>query len=98
MNPFVTEAILHWCAVALYIVSTALFAHAVLFDHPSRLRWAIWASVIGLLPHSTALLLRWISTGHGPYMLKYEVLSSNAWIAVGLLLLFVFIVNYTGSR
>jgi cytochrome c-type biogenesis protein CcsB len=36
-----------------------------------------------------AILLRWVASGHGPYLLKYEVLSSNAWVAVALLTLFV---------
>jgi cobalt-zinc-cadmium efflux system protein len=30
-------------------------------------------------------VLRWIAVGHGPYMLKYEVLSSNAWVAIAVL-------------
>ncbi len=89
MSPFAQEATLHWAAVALYVAATVLFAHASLFAHPARVRWAIWLTVAGLVPHSAALLLRWIAVGHGPYMLKYEVLSSNAWIAIVMLLLFV---------
>jgi cytochrome c-type biogenesis protein CcsB len=44
---------------------------------------------VGLLPHTAALVLRYLTVGHGPYMLKYEVLSSNAWIAIVMLLVFV---------
>jgi len=89
MNPFVLEASLHWAAVALYIAAMVLFAYATLFGHPTKVRWALWAVAAGLLPHSGALLIRWVAVGHGPYMLKYEVLSSNAWIVLAMLLAFV---------
>ncbi len=82
MNSFGLEASLHWAAVALYIIGSVLFAHALLFSHPGRIRWGTWSAAAGLVPHSAALALRWHTVGHGPYMLKYEVLSSNAWITV----------------
>ena len=87
MNPFLLETILHWTAVGLYILSAILFAHALLWNHPQRARWATALAALGLLPHSAALIVRWVEVGHGPYMLKYEVLSSNAWIAIVMLLL-----------
>jgi len=86
VNPFLLETILHWVAVGLYILATILFAHALLWNHPQRSRWAVGLTALGLLPHSVALIVRWIEVGHGPYMLKYEVLSSNAWIAIVMLL------------
>jgi len=89
MNGFILEASLHWAAVALYILGTALFAYALIFSRPGAVRWAVWVTGAGLLPHSAALALRYFAVGHGPYMLKYEVLSSNTWIAVVMLLLFV---------
>lgn len=89
MSTFSTEVLLHWVGAGLYIFAAILFANAVLFDHPRRLRWGILAAGAGLVPHGAAIVLRWIASGHGPYMLKYEVLSSNTWIAVALLLLFL---------
>ena len=89
MNPFLLETLLHWSAVSLYILATVLFAHALLWDHPRRVRWGLWLVMLGLLPHSAALIVRWIEVGHGPYMLKYEVLSSNAWIAIVMLLIVI---------
>ncbi len=89
MNQFTLETLLHWAAVALYIGGAVIYAFTLLFNHPAKTRWAFWVTLIGLLPHSGALVLRWIDVGHGPYMLKYEVLSSNAWIAVVMLLLFI---------
>ena len=89
MSPFAWEAVLHWSAVALYIAGTVGFAYALLFAHPEKVRWAQWIAAAGLLPHTAGLVLRYLHVGHGPYMLKYEVLSSNAWIAIVMLLLFV---------
>lgn len=90
MSPFALETALHWAGVALYIAGMVLFAHATLFDHPPRVRWALQATAFGLLPHGAALVVRWIVVGHGPYMLKYEVLSANAWIVIVMLLLFLY--------
>ena len=80
---------LHWAAIALYAAASALFAHAVVFAHPERVRWGLWTATAGLLPHSAALLLRWISSDHGPYLARFEVLSSDAWVAIVLLLIFL---------
>jgi cytochrome c-type biogenesis protein CcsB len=69
--------------------SVEMFANAVIFDHPQRSKWAMAAAAVGLVPHGIAIVLRWVAAGHGPYMLKYEVLSSNTWIAVAVLLIFL---------
>ena len=89
MSAFLWETTLHWGAVALYLLATVLFAHGLLWDHPKRTRWALALAALGLLPHAAALGIRWVEVGHGPYMLKYEVLSSNAFIAILMLVLLV---------
>lgn len=89
MTRTIAETALHWAGVACYAASAAAFAHAVIFAHPERVRWGRWAALAGLVPHGAAIVLRWVAVGHGPYMLKYEVLSSNAWMAVALLLVFL---------
>jgi cytochrome c-type biogenesis protein CcsB len=82
------EVIIHWVAVVCYIVSTFLFAYSLVFKNGSSIKKALALAAIGLIPHSVALLLRWIEQGHGPYMTRYEVLSSDAWITVVLFLAF----------
>jgi len=89
MKEFAWEVALHWTGVGFYILATVLFANAVIFDRPRRLRWGMASLALGLVPHGAAIVMRWIASGHGPYMLKYEVLSSNTWIALALLLVFV---------
>jgi ABC-type transport system involved in cytochrome c biogenesis permease subunit len=90
VNGFALEVVLHWTGVALYIAALVIFANAVLFAHPSRIRAAMIVTAAGLVPHGAAIILRWIASGHGPYMLKYEVLSSNAWIAICAMVIFLF--------
>jgi ABC-type transport system involved in cytochrome c biogenesis permease subunit len=86
---FGVEVGLLWAAVVIYGAATALLASGVVFDGPARTRWALRLGTAGLLPHAVAIVMRWVAVGHGPYMMKYEVLSSNAWIAVAALLLFL---------
>ncbi len=89
MSPFAWEATLHWSAVALYIAGMAGVAYTLIFDRLEKRAVPLWLTAAGLLPHTAALALRYVHVGHGPYMMKYEVLSSNAWIAIALLLLFL---------
>ncbi len=81
------EVISHWIAVGFYILSTLFFAYSVSFKNEGVLRYGLFLALIGLVPHSVALGIRWHVAGHGPYMAKYEVLSSNAWMVIFMFLL-----------
>ncbi len=81
------EVSLHWMAIISYSVSAAFFAHGLFFERGRSTRWAQVASLVGLVPHGTALIVRWIEQGHGPYMSRFEVLSSDGWLALVLFLL-----------
>jgi cytochrome c-type biogenesis protein CcsB len=88
MTRYALEAALTWAGTGCYIVAAVLQTATVVYDKPRLLRWGLLAATIGLVPHGVAIGLRWVAVGHGPYMLRYEVLSSNAWVAVlGLTLL-----------
>ncbi len=76
------EVILHWIAVGMYIVAAVLYTYGVFFSKGGMFARAEMCLAAGLVPHSAALLMRWIEQGHGPYMTRYEVLSSDAWIAL----------------
>lgn len=89
MSSFVGETIFHWSAVALYIAGIVGVAYALIFARPGKRGVGLWLAAAGLVPHTAALVWRYVHVGHGPYMMKYEVLSSNAWLAIVLLLLLV---------
>lgn len=76
---------LGWVAMGFYVVATALLAAGVVFGRARPGTWGLAVAAAGLVPHAVALGIRWRAVGHGPYMLKYEVLSSNAWVAVAVL-------------
>lgn len=82
-----TEILLHWGAVAFYIVSAVLFIYSFAFRKTEYMRWGTRAALAGLLPHTAALGLRWAEAGHGPYLRIYEVYSSDVWIIVVMFLL-----------
>lgn len=86
MTPFKTEVLLHWAGVILYSASAIAYALHLFFGRERAQGWAAALAAAGLLPHGAGLLLRWAESGHGPYMARYEILSSNAWVAVAFFL------------
>lgn len=76
------EGILFWLAVLMLAAAvTGLFAGTA----SGRARWLGWgrAALHGaLVPLGAALLIRWIVTGHGPYVTRHEVLVSDTWMLV----------------
>lgn len=90
------QAGLHWAAVAFYVLAAWFFAVEFCFGGVERSdtiqrsvhrqAWGERLAAAGLVLHTAALALRWWAVGHGPYMTRYEVLSSDAWMAVALYL------------
>lgn len=79
---YAVETALLWSGVGLYAAATVAVVFSVVFGRPRALPWGLVLAALGLVPHGAAIALRWAAVGHGPYMLKYEVLSSNAWVVV----------------
>lgn len=84
------EFIFHWAAVVLYVLSTIFFAYAVFFQKEQKLDWGIRLAMLGLVPHSVALGLRWYVSGHGPYLSQHEGFSSIVWVVVIMFLIFAY--------
>lgn len=87
-NPLFIDVSLHWTAVVIYIFATLANTYGLIFEKAKFERFSYWLIIAGLLVHSGALAYRWLVAGHGPYMVKYEVLSSNAWTALVIFLIF----------
>ncbi|PKQ29022.1 MAG: c-type cytochrome biogenesis protein CcsB [Actinobacteria bacterium HGW-Actinobacteria-10] len=77
-----TEIILMWLAVSLYALSAVLFVVSLVFKRTGLTRIALAVALLGLLPHTVAIGMRWVRVDHGPYLGFYEVVSSFAWISV----------------
>ncbi|MBI4837961.1 MAG: c-type cytochrome biogenesis protein CcsB [Nitrospirae bacterium] len=76
------QIIFNWIAIVFDVISTVFFAYGVSFQREKALKPAMITALLGLIPHAISIVIRWQITGHGPYMAKYEVLSSNAWVTI----------------
>ena len=88
-NALIVDTSLHWAAVIIYVIATVVNVYGLIFKKDRAERISYFIILSGLLVHGIALIYRWTVAGHGPYMTRYEVLSSNAWIALFLFLVFV---------
>jgi len=79
---------LHWTAVIVYAIAAVANAIGIIFRKDKAESTSYYIVIAGLLIHGVALVSRWVAAGHGPYMVRYEVLSSNAWVAMFLFLVF----------
>ena len=79
---------IHWGAVILYVAATVMFIVGQFFEKPQFVRRGLQVAVPGLLLHGVGLLIWWRMVGHGPYIDRFEVLSSNAWVLLCAFLLF----------
>ncbi len=75
------EIVLMWVAVTVYAAGSVLFAVGLIF-HRRLMGAATWVSMLGMLPHAAAIVVRWERVGHAPYIGFYEVVSSLAIICV----------------
>ena len=96
MSAFTYQVIFNWIAVLFYIASTIFFAYATSFRKIEALKPAVALLVPGLVFHIVALAIRWHIAGHGPYMARYEILSSIAWVTIFMFLLVA--LRYPGLR
>ncbi len=82
------EVIFYWIALSFYIISTVFFVYCVAFQKEKSLSVGFCLALIGLIPHSIALGIRWYAVGHGPYLQKMESLSSIVWVVMVMFLVF----------
>ncbi len=88
-SSFLLDTGLHWMAVVVYAGAAVLNSAGIIFKKEKAETASYALAVCGLLLHGIALISRWIEAGHGPYMVRYEVLSSNGWVAMFLFLIFL---------
>lgn len=76
------DPMLHVIALVVYAIATGVGIVSVVAADDSWRRAGLAISVGALAIHSAALLARWIGSGHGPYLTRYELLSAYAWAAM----------------
>ncbi|MFZ2410778.1 MAG: c-type cytochrome biogenesis protein CcsB [Candidatus Methanoperedens sp.] len=79
--------IMYLTATTLYALSSVIYIYCLVFKKEERINLAVSSALIGVLFHSVSIAMRWIETGHGPYISMFEVLSSYAWVSIVIFLL-----------
>jgi cytochrome c-type biogenesis protein CcsB len=79
---------IHWGAVVFYVIATIMVVVGQFFDKPKLVKKGLIVTIPGLVLHGVGLAIWWRMVGHGPYIDRFEVLSSNAWILLLAFLLF----------
>jgi len=81
------EALFFWLSIFLYVLSMIFFIITLVFRKEKNFSLSIFSTLLGLVPHSLTILLRWIRVGHGPYINRFEVFLSNVWMIIVIFLL-----------
>lgn len=76
------ETTVHVIALVAYALAAGLVLFGTTMSRPALVRVGHLVALAGLAIHAAALGLRWYGAGHGPYLTRYEVLSSNAWVTM----------------
>jgi len=79
---------IHWAAVIVYVIAAVMLIVGQFFEKERLAQRGLWMAVPGLVLHGVGLLIWWRMVGHGPYIDRFEVLSSNAWVLLTAFLLF----------
>jgi len=80
------EEILFIATVISYLVSGAIYIWFLITRSQQALKLGTMLLFLGLLAHTAALILRWVSSGHAPMANLYESLSLFGW---GIVLFFL---------
>lgn len=78
---------LYLLAATFYALSSIIYIISIVFKKEDKIKFGNIIAIAGLLVHSISIALRWIETGHGPYISMYEVLSKYAWFCVVIFLI-----------
>jgi cytochrome c-type biogenesis protein CcsB len=79
--------IMYLAATTFYILSSILYIYSLVFNKENKIKYAFNSALAGLVFHSVSIALRWVETGHGPYINMYDVLSQYAWVSVAIFLI-----------
>jgi len=71
---------LHWGAVVVYVIASIMVITGQFFQKERLVANAYRMAIPGLVLHGIAIVVWWRMVGHGPYLDRFEVLSSDAWI------------------
>ncbi|ANA41128.1 cytochrome c biogenesis protein [Geobacter anodireducens] len=83
-SSFAHITIIHWVAVVVYVIATIFNVSGLMFRKERAVAVSEALVLGGLLVHGIGILWWWKIVGHGPYIGRFEVLSSHAWAVLAL--------------
>ena len=87
-SSFSTITIIHWAAVVIYVLATIFNVAGLIFRKERATGISYLLVGAGLAVHGIGILWWWKIVGHGPYIGRFEVLSSQAWMGLFLFMVF----------
>lgn len=81
------EIVVHMIAMVTYGLAVGFTVFGTIMSKQRFARAGHTLAAVGVAIHAAALVLRWWGAAHGPYLTRYEVLSSNSLAAMALVLL-----------
>lgn len=72
------ELLLLWSGLALYALACT-WAITILIIRGETSKFVLPIMFLGFSLHTTAIIVRWINFGYGPFVTMFEILSSNIW-------------------
>lgn len=83
-SSFAHITIIYWVAVVVYVIATIFNVSGLMFRKERAVAVSEALVLGGLLVHGIGILWWWKIVGHGPYIGRFEVLSSHAWAVLAL--------------
>jgi len=80
-----------WIAFWLYFAGFVLYIFWLGFDQRIISKSAFFMMILGFIPHTVAIILRWIKAGHGPFYNMYGYMTIMAWTSVLLFIVLILI-------
>ena len=81
---------LFWVAFWLYFTGFLSYIIWLGFGKEVISKIALWAMILGFIPHTLAIIMRWIEAGHGPFYNMYGYMSVMSWTSVLIFIILIF--------
>ena len=86
---------LFWVAFWLYFAGFLSYLMWLIFNKKVISTIALSAMILGFIPHTIAIIARWIEAGHGPFYNMYGYMSIMAWTSVLIFMLLMYFTKRT---
>ena len=76
------ETITYWTGVLGYALSFALYTIGISFSKRNLLNAAFSICKLAFILHTISIIIRWLYSGHPPFVTYFESISASAWFGI----------------